>query len=94
MSIHKIMAGLVAAAMAAGAFGTSPASAQADCNWYARQALKQQQTNERGKCGLSGDAWSSSFDHHLAWCGSVSPDDWKSAVRQREQELSSCGKKG
>ncbi len=70
-----------------------PAATQANCEWYATTALKQQQENERLKCGYRGDAWSPDFKAHLAWCGSVAPDVWKRAAQQRDRELQACAKK-
>lgn len=85
--------GRVLGAMAAGAlaFAPSAASAQANCDWYAATAIKQQQKNEKGKCGFSGSGWSSNLRSHVSWCNSVSPDQWKQAAQQREQQLASCG---
>ncbi len=82
---------LGAAMMGALAFAPSVANAQSNCDWYAATAIKQQQKNEKGKCGLSGAGWSSDLRSHIAWCNSVSPDKWKQAVQQREQQLAACG---
>ena len=84
--------GWMAGALMVGAVVLVPAAvnAQANCNWYAETALKQQQRNEKGKCGLSGSGWSSDLKSHIAWCSSVSPDQWKRAAQQREQELAAC----
>ena len=71
----------------------SPASAQANCDWYAKTALKQQQDNERMKCGFKGQAWTIDLKAHQAWCASVSPDDWKKEAQKRDQELAACQKK-
>ena len=72
------------------AMATSAANAQANCDWYARTALKQQQDNERMKCGFKGDAWSADLKAHAAWCSSVSPDAWKEQAKKRDQELAAC----
>jgi hypothetical protein len=67
------------------------ASAQAaDCNWFAETALKQQQRNEQGKCGLSGAEWTASKQAHLAWCSTQTPDRWKAEAQKREQMLAGC----
>ena len=68
----------------------APAHAQANCDWYAKTALKQQQDNERMKCGLKGEAWSSDLKAHNAWCASVSPDAWKEQAKKRDQQLTTC----
>jgi hypothetical protein len=68
-------------------------SAQAGCDWYAQTALKQQQENERLKCGLIGAAWTNDLKAHQAWCGSVAPDQMKTEAQAREQQLQACAKK-
>jgi len=67
------------------------ASAQtANCTWYAETALKQQQRNERGKCGFAGPEWSMNRQAHLAWCAMQNPDRWKAQAQKREQMLAGC----
>ena len=78
-------------ATAAMGYATAPVSAQANCDWYAKTALKQQQENEQRKCGFSGPNWSSDLRAHMAWCAS-NPDQWKSEAQRREQQLSTCKK--
>lgn len=70
-----------------------PARAQANCQWYATTALKQQQDNERLKCGFKGLAWHTDLKAHLSWCASVPPEAWRSEAKKREQELSACATK-
>ena len=70
-----------------------PVAAQANCDWYAKTALKQQQDNERLKCGFKGLAWTTDLKAHQAWCASVSPDEWKKEAQKRDQDLASCQKK-
>ena len=83
--------------MAAGVVGTialAPmASAQANCDWYAKTALKQQQENEQRKCGLKGPEWSSDLVAHMSWCRGVAPDAWKKQAQLRDQQLAACAKK-
>ena len=69
------------------------ASAQTNCDWYGRTALKQQQDNDRWKCGLKGASWTFDLRAHVAWCASVGPDLWKAEARKRERELAACAKK-
>lgn len=69
------------------------ASAQANCEWYARTALQQQQDNERLKCGFKGPEWNADMRAHLAWCGTVAPDVWKQQAQKRAQQLVACQKK-
>lgn len=94
MSMDRTRAAvLTAAVLGAGMFASASAHAQANCQWYATTALKQQQENEKLKCGFKGDAWSSNLKGHLDWCGSVAPDVWKAAAQKRDQDLQSCAKK-
>ena len=85
----------ITALAAAGLFSltTLHAAAQAGCEWYAQTALKQQQENERLKCGFTGAAWTSELKSHLTWCGGVAPDKMKSEAQAREQQLQACAKK-
>lgn len=69
------------------------ASAQANCDWYAQTALRQQQDNVRLKCGFVGPAWTSDLKAHQAWCGGVAPDKAKSEAQIREQQIQACGAK-
>jgi len=75
-------------------FGSVAAGAQANCQWYGTTALKQQQENERLKCGFTGPAWSSDLKAHMTWCASVAPDAWKAQAQKRDQELAACAAKG
>ena len=89
----QIRTALVAAAAIAAQFSfAAAAQAQSTCKWYAATALKQQQENERLKCGFSGNAWHADLGRHLQWCKGVSPDDWKAAAQEREQKLGACAK--
>jgi hypothetical protein len=73
----------------------SGASAQSNCQWYGTTALKQQQENERLKCGFKGAEWHSDLKAHVAWCNSTPPDAWKRSAQERDRALSACaaGKK-
>jgi hypothetical protein len=68
------------------------AHAQANCDWYAKTALRQQQENEQRKCGQTGPGWSSDLKAHMTWCA-ANPDQWKSEAQRRDQALASCVKK-
>lgn len=85
------VAGLCAAALVG--ILADRAAAQANCEWYARTALRQQQLNEQQKCGFKGDAWSADLRAHVSWCATVSPDVWKAQAQQRDTLLSQCAKK-
>lgn len=70
-----------------------PASAQANCQWYGTTALKQQQDNERLKCGFTGPSWHSDLKQHMAWCASAPPELWREQARKRDQDLAACAAK-
>lgn len=91
----KTRVALAASAGIAGLMlGALAASAQANCQWYGTTALKQQQENERLKCGFTGAAWSSDLKAHMSWCASVPPDAWKAQAVKRDQDLAACAAKG
>ncbi|MFM9943531.1 MAG: hypothetical protein ACKVP7_29035 [Hyphomicrobiaceae bacterium] len=68
------------------------ATAQANCDWYAKTALKQQQDNERLKCGFKGPEWTTDLRAHTTWCAGVAPDAWKAQAQKRDQQLAACQK--
>lgn len=82
---------LAAATIVGAAALVSEANAQANCDWYAKTALKQQQENEQKKCGFTGNGWSSDLKAHMTWCA-ANPDQWKSEAQRREQMLATCKK--
>lgn len=82
-----VLAGGVVLAFAA------TAKAQSNCQWYGATALKQQQQNEKGRCGFSGPDWHSDLAKHLAWCGSVPPQVWQQSAQRRDQMLAQCAAK-
>lgn len=81
----------VGAALLAGAGFTLPALAQDDCEAYAQIAVKQEKANEEKKCGQSGDGWSTDLKQHVDWCLSVSPDEWRKKIVDRQEKLDKCG---
>ena len=86
----------VLAAVLAAASSTvesTSAFAQANCQWYGTTALKQQQDNERLKCGFMGPSWHSDLRMHVAWCASVPPELWREQARKRDQDLAICAAK-
>ncbi len=91
MARHRIAASLSLTAVALlAAIMPVAAQAQANCDWYARTALQQQQDNERLKCGFTGPEWNADMRAHLAWCGTVAPDVWKQQAQKRAQALVGC----
>lgn len=82
---------LVSLAGVAIALAVAPtANAQATCEWYGRQALKQQQENQEKKCNFAGPEWSSDMKAHMTWCASVAPDVSKKAAQSRDIALAAC----
>ena len=79
-------------ALIAAAVGLS-APALANCDWYVKTSLEQQQRNLKLKCGLSGAEWSVDKGAHAAWCASVSPDTSRSTAQKREADLGKCAAK-
>ena len=82
-----------AAALVVQALAATTASAQSNCEWYAKTAVRQQQINETKKCGFIGEAWHKDLAAHLKWCQTVPPDQWKSEAQKRDQQLTTCGSK-
>jgi hypothetical protein len=76
-----------------GAVGLHAAPAAANCDWYVKTSLEQQQRNLKLKCGLSGAEWSADKGAHATWCASVSPDASKSTAQKREADLGKCATK-
>jgi hypothetical protein len=74
------------------AAATVPAASQANCDWYAKTALKQQLENEQRKCGFTGANWSSDLKAHMTWC-TANPDQWKPEAQRRDQQLMNGCKK-
>lgn len=89
MKLLRTAAALVAIA-APITMWTTGASAQANCDWYANTALQQQKVNADRKCGFKGESWSFDRSSHIAWCQSVSPEQWRRQAQFREQELQKC----
>jgi hypothetical protein len=87
--MRRVVVLALTAALAATWAGGQTVQAQANCDWYAKTALRQQQDNEQRKCGFTGDGWSSDLRGHLTWC-LANPDKWKSEAQRREQLLASC----
>ena len=84
--------GLMAATLVAALFaGGTAARADEDCNWYALTSAKQMQLNQSKNCGLKGDGWSTDQAVHVAYCQSVSPEEWRKAVAERQKQLKTCG---
>ncbi|HEY7670265.1 MAG TPA: hypothetical protein VH852_06480 [Hyphomicrobium sp.] len=75
---------------ALGALALLPTTASANCDWYVKTALEQQQRNVMMKCGLSGAEWSVDKSAHAAWCAGVGPDVSRAMAQKREAALAQC----
>lgn len=69
-----------------------------NCDFYAFHSVKQQQRNEELKCGFKekledGATWSANQEDHKKWCGTVSPREWRAALKEREEMLKNQCKK-
>jgi hypothetical protein len=65
----------------------------ANCDWYVKTSLEQQQRNLKLKCGFSGTEWSADKAAHERWCGGVSPDVSRATAQKREASLGQCAAK-
>jgi hypothetical protein len=79
------------AVVATVALGTGPAFA--NCDWYVKTALEQQQRNLKLKCGFAGAEWSIDKGAHAAWCAGVGPDVSRASAQKREAALTQCAAK-
>ncbi len=92
MTTVRLRAALWAATVLGG-LALLPGAANANCDWYVKTALEQQQRNVKLKCGFSGAEWSVDKDAHAAWCASVGPDVSRTAAKAREAALAQCAAK-
>jgi len=86
--------GLTAVLSTLGLFVLGASAASANCDWYVKTALEQQQRNLKLKCGFSGAEWSVDKGAHATWCASVGPDISKASAQKREAALTQCAAKG
>ena len=86
--------GLLPGLVTLGALALSASAAFANCDWYVKTALEQQQRNLKLKCGFAGAEWSGDKGAHAAWCASVGPDVSKASAQKREAALTQCAAKG
>jgi hypothetical protein len=93
MSMLRICAVLLGALLLTTLWLGPKATAQANCEWYAKMALKQQQENEQRKCGFTGPEWRFDLTAHMEWCRGVAPDVWKKQAQLRNQQLEDCAKR-
>ena len=89
MTRFRLQAALILPAMLGGLALSSPA-ALANCDWYVKTSLEQQQRNLQLKCGFSGAEWSVDKSAHSTWCASVGPDVSRASAQKREAALGQC----
>jgi hypothetical protein len=77
-----------------GALALGANTASANCDWYVKTALEQQQRNLKLKCGFAGAEWSVDKGAHATWCASVGPDVSRASAQKREAALTQCAAKG
>jgi hypothetical protein len=77
-----------------GALALGANAASANCDWYVKTALEQQQRNLKLKCGFAGAEWSVDKGAHATWCASVGPDVSRASAQKREAALTQCAAKG
>jgi len=88
-----LLRGVFPALSVLGVLALQASPALANCDWYVKTSLEQQQRNLKLKCGLSGTEWSADKAAHTAWCASVSPDTSRSTAQKREADLAACAAK-
>ncbi len=94
MTTNRLRAAIPVLA-AFGVLTLAPATAFANCDWYVKTSLEQQQRNVKMKCGYSGPQWSVDKAAHGNWCASVGPAASRAAAQKRQQLLGACqAKKG
>jgi hypothetical protein len=62
---------------------------RAFCGDYAKEAVEQNESNQRRNCGFEGPRWSGNEGGHLAWC-LISPDGAEREAAARREQLQGC----
>ena len=60
------------------------------CEGYAGISIEQNEENKRNNCGYSGEHWHDDELNHRKWCKSVSLDQARSGLRDRDDKLRKC----
>ncbi|MEZ5582731.1 MAG: hypothetical protein R3F37_08175 [Candidatus Competibacteraceae bacterium] len=60
------------------------------CASYARNAVRQNDENQRRDCDFKGGRWHSNYDRHYRWCRDTSYDKADKETRDREKDLRRC----
>ena len=69
---------------------TAPRHDEDECARLANEAIEANAQNLRGRCGLAGPLWSSSYDHAYARCLESSPPRRTRDAADRQQALGLC----
>jgi len=64
------------------------------CAPYAKNAVTQQQLNQKRGCGFAGDGWHLNYNKHYNWCLNNSPGIRYKHTKSRQDSLTRCGKTG
>ena len=80
-----VLTAMLGSALVAGA-----ANAQSNCDAYARLTLEQARANVAKRCGFKGPRWSLKAEAHKQWCQDVGPDEWRSELKLRNEQLAKC----
>ncbi|MDH3348181.1 MAG: DNRLRE domain-containing protein [Desulfobulbaceae bacterium] len=64
------------------------------CEGYAGISIEQNEENKINNCGFTGEHWHSNEYNHQKWCSSVTLDQARNELRDRDQKLRKCTGKG
>ena len=87
--VHLLVTAAIGASFILTASGAEAQGRRAACGDYAREAVEQNETNLRRKCGFEGPRWNSNEGGHLAWC-LISPDGAEREAAARREQLQGC----
>jgi hypothetical protein len=60
------------------------------CEGYAGISIEQNEENKRNNCGYSGEHWHDDEFNHQKWCKSVSLDQARAGLMDRDEKLRKC----
>ena len=66
---------------------SSGAFAQANCDIYAKRALKQAREYAQKKCGPVDARWGTNLNDHRTWCLSVGPAQWRGELKKSRRRI-------
>ncbi|MEZ5908360.1 MAG: hypothetical protein R3D31_06110 [Hyphomicrobiaceae bacterium] len=89
MRMIRTCAGLVVA-LGFGVSLATPVQANSVCDWYVKEALRQQQSNVQKRCNYRGGEWSADPAYHMRWCQGVAPNAARALKAKRDADLQRC----